>query len=128
MSKVNVKRFNKSWCPQSYPHSLYNAGKVFCNLAKRSRSKQQVLCTTSSSHLTVETMIEGQMISKFNGKWSQSLMANVKIKWFKELWGPQKCVSDGQTDGRSVLPGPYRCTPGDNYQQLNYFLVYKYTH
>ena len=33
---------------------------AFVNLAKRSRSKQQVLCTTSSSQLTVETMIEGQ--------------------------------------------------------------------
>ena len=85
--KVKVKQFNELWGPQSDPRSRYNVRKIisFRDLTKKSRkgqfTKQQVLCTTSSSQLTIETMIEGQ---------SQT------VQW---ALGSTKIVSDGRTVG-----------------------------
>ena len=78
---------------------------------KMTRSKQQVLCTTSSSQLTVEPWLK------------------VKIKRFNELRGPRKSVWEAQTDARmdrhtdvwSELPGPYRPTPGGQKSQSTWF-------
>ena len=49
--------------PPPFQGTMREKSKVFVTLQKvnkRSRSKQQVLCTNSSSYLTVETMINGQ--------------------------------------------------------------------
>ena len=58
---------------------------------KISRSKQQVLCTTTSSWLTVETMIEGQC------QMVQGVMVSLKS------------VSDAQTDARRTHGGRTVC-------------------
>ena len=71
--------------------------KVFCDLAKRSRSNQQVLCTTLSSQITVETMIEYQrqtvqwvMVST---KWPPFMVQCAKILKFSWPWKKIKKMS-----------------------------------
>ena len=74
---------------------------------KRSRSKQQVLCTTSSSHLTVEAMIEGK---------------SQMVQW---AMGSTHRRRDGHTDGQYITWGPNRRMPGDNKLYLAYSVFHK---
>ena len=71
------------WPPPSTWYNVWKFSWPCKKVKKRSSSKQQVLCTTSSSQLTVQTMIEGpgQAVQWVMGstKWPPFMVQCVKV-------------------------------------------------